>query len=87
MTTIAIIGAGKGLGLAVARRFGLEGHAVALIARNRTRLDELTAGLRNENHRGGSRRTGRILHLRPRHRRKPGHSRHAGTGPRHNPVR
>jgi NADP-dependent 3-hydroxy acid dehydrogenase YdfG len=48
MTTIAIIGAGTGLGLAVARRFGREGHAVALIARNRTRLDELTAALSNE---------------------------------------
>jgi NADP-dependent 3-hydroxy acid dehydrogenase YdfG len=48
MTTIAIIGAGTGLGLAVARRFGREGHAVALIARNRTSLDELTAALRKE---------------------------------------
>ena len=31
MTTIAIIGAGKGLGEAVARRFGKEGFAVGLI--------------------------------------------------------
>jgi NADP-dependent 3-hydroxy acid dehydrogenase YdfG len=46
MTTIAIIGAGQGLGLAVARRFGREGFAVALIARNRSRLDELVATLR-----------------------------------------
>ena len=41
MTTIAIIGAGHGLGLAVARRFGGEGFSVALIARNRDRVDEL----------------------------------------------
>ena len=32
MTTIAIIGAGPGLGAAVAKRFGAEGFAVALIA-------------------------------------------------------
>ncbi len=31
MTTIAIIGAGPGLGVAVARRFGREGFDVALI--------------------------------------------------------
>ncbi|ASD22553.1 dehydrogenase [Cryobacterium sp. LW097] len=41
MTAIAIIGAGPGLGLAVARRFGREGHSVAFISRNRTHLDEL----------------------------------------------
>jgi short-subunit dehydrogenase len=46
MTTIAIIGAGQGLGLTVARRFAREGFAVALLARNRSRLDELTATLR-----------------------------------------
>jgi NADP-dependent 3-hydroxy acid dehydrogenase YdfG len=48
MTTIAIIGAGAGLGLAVARRFGREGYSVALIARNRTHLNDLAATLRNE---------------------------------------
>jgi NADP-dependent 3-hydroxy acid dehydrogenase YdfG len=48
MTSIAIIGAGRGLGLAVARRFGREGFAVALIARNRTRVDELAATLTAE---------------------------------------
>ncbi|MCJ1711166.1 SDR family NAD(P)-dependent oxidoreductase [Clavibacter michiganensis subsp. phaseoli] len=48
MTTLAIIGAGPGLGAAVARRFGREGFAVALIARNRTRVDELAATLRDE---------------------------------------
>jgi short-subunit dehydrogenase len=50
MTTIAIIGAGKGLGLAVARRFAREGFAVALVARNRQRVDELADVLRAEGH-------------------------------------
>lgn len=45
MTTIAIIGAGKGLGLAVAERFGREGFSVALISRNQDRLDGLAAEL------------------------------------------
>ncbi|WP_327370414.1 SDR family NAD(P)-dependent oxidoreductase [Streptomyces sp. NBC_01217] len=48
MTTIAIIGAGPGLGTAVARRFGREGHDVALIARNRERLEALAADLTTE---------------------------------------
>lgn len=34
MTTISIIGAGPGLRAAVAKKFGSEGFAVALIARN-----------------------------------------------------
>ena len=34
MPTIAIIGAGPGLGAAVARRFGAEGFAIALISRD-----------------------------------------------------
>lgn len=41
MTTIAIVGAGRGLGAAVARRFGAEGFAVGLISRNQGRLDAL----------------------------------------------
>ena len=45
MTTIAIIGAGPGLGAAVTRRFGREGYDVALIARDRARLDALAADL------------------------------------------
>jgi NADP-dependent 3-hydroxy acid dehydrogenase YdfG len=48
MTTIAIIGAGKGLGLTVARRFGREGFAVALISRNQDRVDDLAATLAAE---------------------------------------
>ncbi|WP_261163817.1 SDR family oxidoreductase [Microbacterium sp. Marseille-Q6965] len=45
MTTLAIVGAGPGLGLAVARRFGREGFAVALIARNARKLDALAQEL------------------------------------------
>lgn len=45
MTTFALIGAGPGLGLATARRFGTAGHTVALIARDREHLDDLTAEL------------------------------------------
>ena len=48
MTTIAIIGAGAGLGAAVARRFGAEGFTVALISRNQGRVDALAAELGNE---------------------------------------
>ena len=48
MTTLAIIGAGKGLGAAVARRFGREGFAVALISRNQERLDALATELEGD---------------------------------------
>lgn len=46
MAAVAIVGAGPGVGDAVARRFGREGYAVALIARNQTKLDALAADLR-----------------------------------------
>lgn len=45
MPTIAIIGAGPGLGAAVARRFGAEGFSVALISRDQAKLDALAAQL------------------------------------------
>ncbi|OLT51728.1 SDR family NAD(P)-dependent oxidoreductase [Cellulosimicrobium sp. CUA-896] len=48
MTTLAIVGAGPGLGLAVARRFGREGFSVALIARDAAHLEDLAARLRAE---------------------------------------
>ncbi|NYJ75923.1 SDR family NAD(P)-dependent oxidoreductase [Allobranchiibius huperziae] len=48
MTTIAIIGAGRGLGAAVARRFGEEGFAVGLISRHRGRVDDLAAELQED---------------------------------------
>ena len=41
MTTIAIVGAGAGLGAAAARRFGAEGFTAGLISRNQDRLDAL----------------------------------------------
>ncbi|MBW4779762.1 SDR family NAD(P)-dependent oxidoreductase [Rhodococcus fascians] len=41
MTSIAIVGAGAGLGAAVARKFGAEGFSVGLISRNRSRVDAL----------------------------------------------
>jgi len=45
MTSIAIIGAGTGLGAAVARRFGAGGFTVGLISRNQGRLDALAEDL------------------------------------------
>lgn len=49
MPTIAIVGAGPGLGAAVARRFGAEGFAIALISRDQAKLDALATEL----HAGG----------------------------------
>lgn len=43
--TIAVFGAGPGMGRSVARRFGREGFRVALVARNQARLDEFTREL------------------------------------------
>jgi NAD(P)-dependent dehydrogenase (short-subunit alcohol dehydrogenase family) len=48
MNTIAIFGAGPGLGLALARRFGREGYRVALVGRTPATLDRLTATLDEE---------------------------------------
>jgi NAD(P)-dependent dehydrogenase (short-subunit alcohol dehydrogenase family) len=45
MTTIAIVGAGPGLGAAVARRFGAEGFSIGLISRSQERADGLAAQL------------------------------------------
>jgi short-subunit dehydrogenase len=45
VSTIAIVGAGQGLGAAAARRFGAEGLSVGLISRNQGRLDALAAEL------------------------------------------
>ncbi|MET3934710.1 SDR family NAD(P)-dependent oxidoreductase [Arthrobacter sp. OAP107] len=44
-STIAIIGAGPGLGLASARRFGAEGFNVALLSRTQDHVDALAAEL------------------------------------------
>jgi len=48
MPTIAIVGAGPGLGLAIAKKFGSESFKVALIARNQEKLDALAADLAGE---------------------------------------
>lgn len=48
MTTIAIIGAGAGLGQATARRFGREGFAVALISRTQANVDALATELETD---------------------------------------
>lgn len=45
MTTFALIGAGPGLGLATARRFGAADHTVALVSRSTERLDDLVTEL------------------------------------------
>lgn len=39
--SVIVVGAGPGVGAAVARRFGREGHAVGLIARDRGRLEAM----------------------------------------------
>jgi NADP-dependent 3-hydroxy acid dehydrogenase YdfG len=48
MTTIAIVGAGRGLGRATARRFGREGFAVALISRAQENVDRLATELERD---------------------------------------
>lgn len=48
MPSIAVIGAGPKLGLAIARTFGVEGFDVALVARNRATLDDMVATLESE---------------------------------------
>src|SRR5438045_795479 len=43
--TLAIVGAGAGLGLSIAKIFSCNGFQVALIARNPAKLDDLVAQL------------------------------------------
>jgi NADP-dependent 3-hydroxy acid dehydrogenase YdfG len=45
MPTIAVVGAGPGLGLSIAARFGSQGYRVALVSRSRSNLDRLVAQL------------------------------------------
>lgn len=47
MPTLAIIGAGPGLGAAVARRFAAEGYSIALVSRDQAKLDALAARLQD----------------------------------------
>jgi len=48
MPSIAIVGAGPQLGRAIARTFGSQGYDVALIARNRAKLDSLVQRLASD---------------------------------------
>jgi NAD(P)-dependent dehydrogenase (short-subunit alcohol dehydrogenase family) len=48
MPTLAIIGAGPGMGLAIARTFGQNGFTVALLARDHAKRDQLVASLADE---------------------------------------
>lgn len=48
MPTLAIVGAGPGMGLAIARTFGRNGFQVALVARNQDKLTKLVAQLEEE---------------------------------------
>jgi NAD(P)-dependent dehydrogenase (short-subunit alcohol dehydrogenase family) len=48
MTAIAIVGAGRGLGAAAARRFAQEGFDVALLSRSQERVDALARELSAE---------------------------------------
>lgn len=45
MPTIAVIGAGRGLGLAIARTFGQHGYSAALVSRSGEKLDAMVAEL------------------------------------------
>jgi short-subunit dehydrogenase len=46
MATIAIVGAGPGLGRSIAKVFGRNGFSVALVARTQEKLDGLAVELR-----------------------------------------
>lgn len=48
MPTIAVFGAGPGLGRSIARTYGKAGHEVALVARNQDKLDALAEDLRRQ---------------------------------------
>lgn len=48
MPTIAVVGAGPGMGLAIARTFGRQGFDVALVARTQATLDTFAATLAEE---------------------------------------
>lgn len=48
MQTLAVVGAGPGLGLAIARIFGANGFSVALVSRDRTKLHRLVEELRGD---------------------------------------
>lgn len=45
---LVVVGAGPGIGAALARRFGRDGYTVGLIARSESSLTDLTEGLRED---------------------------------------
>lgn len=49
MKTLVIIGAGQGLGLSLAKRFGREGFQIALVSRNAEKLQGLVDELKEKN--------------------------------------
>ena len=50
--SIAVLGAGPGLGQAVAHRYAREGYAVAVVARRQEPLDRLAGQLTRDGARG-----------------------------------
>ena len=46
--TIVVIGAGKGLGFGVAKKFTEEGYKVVLVARNRNALEKMSDELKSK---------------------------------------
>ena len=48
MSTIVIVGAGPLLGMGLAKKFGREGFAVALVARRQEALDEYVAAVKGK---------------------------------------
>lgn len=48
MPTLAVVGAGPGMGLAISKVFGRNGFQVALVARDQSKLDDLAAQLEAE---------------------------------------
>lgn len=48
MPTLALVGAGPGLGMSIARRFGGAGFRVGLVARQQAKLDDLARTLTSE---------------------------------------
>ena len=48
MKTLALIGAGPGLGFSIAKKFGQNGFRIALISRDQQRLDKMAEELKTD---------------------------------------